>query len=244
MWQRVAAIMFAAFLLLVVIAGISGGKSTKDQTRSLVAASTTATTTAARSTTLATTTTPPTPSLQVASVVDGRTVLGSNGKRVQVVGLAAPGECWAQSATDFATKTLSGKEIRVVAAAGELATVLLPDGTDFAVSALRQGMAKAEATAGSALTTAQAVAQQAGAGLWGGTCKGADTIAPPPPPPPAPTVQQPVAPQPTAKPDPPSSVSYKNCAAVKAAGAAPLYAGQPGYGSHLDRDGDGVACEK
>lgn len=40
-----------------------------------------------------------------------------------------------------------------------------------------------------------------------------------------------------------SSVHYPNCTAVKAAGAAPLYAGQPGYARHLDRDGDGVACE-
>jgi hypothetical protein len=30
---------------------------------------------------------------------------------------------------------------------------------------------------------------------------------------------------------------------VRAAGAAPLYRGQPGYSSKLDRDGDGVACE-
>ncbi|NIA58700.1 calcium-binding protein [Bacillus pacificus] len=41
-----------------------------------------------------------------------------------------------------------------------------------------------------------------------------------------------------------SSAYYKNCAAVRAAGKAPLYKGQPGYASHLDRDGDGVACEK
>jgi hypothetical protein len=40
-----------------------------------------------------------------------------------------------------------------------------------------------------------------------------------------------------------SSVSYANCAAVKAAGAAPIYRGQPGYGSHLDRDNDGIGCE-
>ncbi|HZX01432.1 excalibur calcium-binding domain-containing protein [Kribbella sp.] len=39
------------------------------------------------------------------------------------------------------------------------------------------------------------------------------------------------------------SVYYKNCAAVRAAGKAPLYRGQPGYAAHLDRDGDGVACE-
>ena len=31
--------------------------------------------------------------------------------------------------------------------------------------------------------------------------------------------------------------------AAKAAGAAPLYRGQPGYRSALDGDDDGVACE-
>lgn len=36
---------------------------------------------------------------------------------------------------------------------------------------------------------------------------------------------------------------YKNCAAVRRAGKAPLYAGQPGYSGKLDADGDGVACE-
>ncbi|MEJ9237610.1 excalibur calcium-binding domain-containing protein [Bacillus cereus] len=40
------------------------------------------------------------------------------------------------------------------------------------------------------------------------------------------------------------SAYYKNCAAVRAAGKAPLHKGQPGYSSHLDRDGDGIACEK
>lgn len=36
---------------------------------------------------------------------------------------------------------------------------------------------------------------------------------------------------------------YDNCSAAQAAGAAPVYAGDPGYGPHLDRDGDGVGCE-
>lgn len=40
-----------------------------------------------------------------------------------------------------------------------------------------------------------------------------------------------------------ASVYYRNCTAVRAAGAAPIHAGEPGYGRHLDRDGDGVACE-
>ncbi|MET9609360.1 excalibur calcium-binding domain-containing protein [Streptomyces sp. NPDC006512] len=40
------------------------------------------------------------------------------------------------------------------------------------------------------------------------------------------------------------SVSYKNCDAAKAAGAAPIRKGQPGYRSALDKDGDGIACDK
>ena len=36
---------------------------------------------------------------------------------------------------------------------------------------------------------------------------------------------------------------YRNCAAARAAGAAPIHAGQPGYRDSLDRDGDGIACE-
>ncbi|MDQ0222183.1 excalibur calcium-binding domain-containing protein [Streptococcus moroccensis] len=54
-----------------------------------------------------------------------------------------------------------------------------------------------------------------------------------------------VAPQPSTPSQPTTSTQpyYKNCDEVKAAGAAPLYRGDLGYGPHLDRDGDGVACE-
>ncbi|WP_244244068.1 excalibur calcium-binding domain-containing protein [Marilutibacter alkalisoli] len=38
-------------------------------------------------------------------------------------------------------------------------------------------------------------------------------------------------------------VYYANCSAARAAGAAPVRRGDPGYGRHLDRDGDGVGCE-
>lgn len=41
-----------------------------------------------------------------------------------------------------------------------------------------------------------------------------------------------------------NSSYYRNCAAAKAACAAPLYRGQPGYRPGLDRDSDGIACEK
>lgn len=40
-----------------------------------------------------------------------------------------------------------------------------------------------------------------------------------------------------------SGASFRNCKEARAAGAAPLYRGQPGYGTHMDGDGDGVACE-
>lgn len=39
------------------------------------------------------------------------------------------------------------------------------------------------------------------------------------------------------------SVYYARCADARAAGAAPIHEGEPGYAAHLDRDGDGVACE-
>ncbi|WP_373284076.1 GmrSD restriction endonuclease domain-containing protein [Brevibacterium sediminis] len=40
-----------------------------------------------------------------------------------------------------------------------------------------------------------------------------------------------------------SSSYFENCTAAREAGAAPVHRGDPGYGSHLDRDGDGVGCE-
>ena len=38
-------------------------------------------------------------------------------------------------------------------------------------------------------------------------------------------------------------VYYENCDAARDAGADPVREGDPGYGGHLDRDGDGVGCE-
>jgi hypothetical protein len=56
-----------------------------------------------------------------------------------------------------------------------------------------------------------------------------------------PTVK-PTARRTTTKP-PVVDVYYANCTAVRAAGAAPIHRGEPGYSKKLDRDGDGVACE-
>ncbi|MDQ0679758.1 hypothetical protein QFZ30_003140 [Arthrobacter pascens] len=72
-----------------------------------------------------------------------------------------------------------------------------------------------------------------------------EAVAQAPAPAPAAPAPVPVAPAPVPVPvaPVPAAVSYANCTAVRAAGAAPIYAGQPGYSRSLDRDGDGIACE-
>lgn len=36
---------------------------------------------------------------------------------------------------------------------------------------------------------------------------------------------------------------FRNCREARAAGAAPVRIGDPGYAPRLDRDGDGIGCE-
>ncbi|XAS63941.1 GmrSD restriction endonuclease domain-containing protein [Pseudarthrobacter sp. So.54] len=57
-----------------------------------------------------------------------------------------------------------------------------------------------------------------------------------------PAPARPAAPAPAA-PAAPAEAFYANCAAARAAGAAPLRVGQPGYREQMDGDRDGVACE-
>lgn len=40
------------------------------------------------------------------------------------------------------------------------------------------------------------------------------------------------------------SVYYSGCSEARAAGAAPIHRGSPGYREGMDGDGDGVACEQ
>lgn len=90
--------------------------------------------------------------------------------------------------------------------------------------AARQAQAAADAEA--ARVAAEAAAAKAAA------TKAAATKAPTPT-----TTKAPAA-------APGGTVYYKNCDAVRAAGAAPLRTGDPGYSKELDRDGDGIACER
>ncbi|MEV6267002.1 excalibur calcium-binding domain-containing protein [Kribbella sp. NPDC051936] len=51
-------------------------------------------------------------------------------------------------------------------------------------------------------------------------------------------------PTPTTVPVTTGAAVYKSCAEARAAGAAPLHRGDPGYSAALDRNGDGVACDR
>ena len=55
--------------------------------------------------------------------------------------------------------------------------------------------------------------------------------------------EEPAPPAPAPQPVRAPTQMYSSCAQARAAGAAPLYEGDPGYNPRLDRDKDGVACE-
>ncbi|MCP2164443.1 thermonuclease family protein [Goodfellowiella coeruleoviolacea] len=242
-WLRVGLL---ALVALVLVAGIFGDReSTGQQAATSPAPATTSSTTTASSTSspaAATTPSTPPPLPTVVAVTDARTVVLSDGLTVTLDSLAVPGECWRDPATEFARTTLLNKQVQWVAQ-GHPPALRLADGTDFATLAVSQGLAR-PATPGSPLSQAQDTAHQAGLGLWGEPCRGADTL-PVTTPPPEATPER----QPTREPDPPvvqqqpEAVYYANCSQAKAAGAAPLHRGEPGYRAGLDRDNDGVACE-
>jgi hypothetical protein len=85
------------------------------------------------------------------------------------------------------------------------------------------------------------------------TTEPAFSVSEPPPPPPPTTMRTSARPKPPApKPKPPApkpsttrppAPYYENCTAARAAGAAPILRGEPGYRRALDADNDGVACE-
>lgn len=95
-------------------------------------------------------------------------------------------------------------------------------------------MTQAESDAIRGILTSSCPDQQVPAG-------GGVVVVPEPAPQPAQAPVQDPAPVPT--PADPGEVSYANCTAVRAAGAAPIRVGDPGFEAKFDRDGDGVGCE-
>jgi micrococcal nuclease len=196
--------------------------------------------------------------LTVAHVADGDTVGLSDGRKIRILGIdapesvkpGAPVDCFGPEASAFATATLLNKQVTVTLDPTQdevdrygrtLAYVNLADGRDYSVLAADAGMARSYVYNGRpvqrfpAILRAERAAKDAGRGLWRGCA----------PTPPATSSRVPTtAPKPptTTRPVPPRG-PFANCAAARAAGAAPVHRGDPGYAPRLDRDNDGIGCE-
>jgi len=254
-------IVLAAFTVLFVLGAIFGKAPEPKLTTAAAPASSTPPPT---STTSSATPTPVAVTYTVGSVTDGATVVvdGSDGtsRTVHVLGVLAPVAstgCFAAESLVWATSTLSGKAVKLGSETAQGIALTLADGQDYAALAIQQGYLKyAAAAALPALAATESAAKTAVSGLWGPPCNGTiDAPAPTPKPTPAPTPAPKPAPATKAAPPPPpvettedeapaQNAYYANCSAAKAAGAAPLHRGEPGYRPALDRDGDGVACER
>jgi endonuclease YncB( thermonuclease family) len=190
--------------------------------------------------------------------------------RIRVLGIDTPEtkkpdypvECWGPEATAFATSNLVDQRVAVETDPTQdrtdrygrtLAYLVRADGWDYSVEAARAGAARSYVYGGTpvsrhnAIAAAEKEARDARRGLWGPPCNGntvsTDIVMQAAPPSPVPFVGSPPPPALGVSPPMSSSAYYENCSAARRAGAAPLLAGQPGYRSGLDRDGDGVACE-
>jgi len=201
----------------------------------------------------------------VSRVIDGDTIEVAGGVRVRLIGIDAPeisgGACFGtEAAAEARTLLPMAQRVRLVydverldGYGRTLAYVYsLPDGRFVNLILARDGFA-VQATFPpnvvnvEAIGAAAADARIARRGLWS-ACPGAPATSTPAVM--APVTSPPVSSPPVAAPPvtSPSSrggagVYYANCTAARAAGAAPVYRGDPGYRPALDRDNDGVGCE-
>ncbi|SFA84579.1 Endonuclease YncB, thermonuclease family [Amycolatopsis marina] len=258
--------VLSAFGVLLVLGLIFGEAPEETEPQPIAAPSTT-------TTTPTTTTPPAPVEFEVRAIQEANVVTlraGGATKVVRVLGIdTAPADesgCFGTETMSWAKDLLAGKTVilegaksTVDSSGRTLAYLTLADGSDYSTTALTAGYAKyvADGVASTTATTlkaAESAARKAGDGLWGKPCNG--TIDAPPPPPttvqpprqevtvPEPVETRKPEPQPQPEPEPePQAAYYPNCSAARAAGAAPLYRGDAGYRSGLDRDDDGVACE-
>lgn len=187
--------------------------------------------------------------LQVVDLRDGDSFVASDGVeyRIGMVNTPEVNECGAADASRATAALLSGgftAEVYATDAYGRaVARVRSLSGVDvgyqLAASGLADGryverFAHEHPEYASDVRAALAIAADTRAGLHATCWASAHPSAPSP----AAATPPSVVPAPAVPAGP-----YPNCAAARAAGAAPIHRGDPGYASTLDRDGDGVACE-
>lgn len=137
-------------------------------------------------------------SVTVQRVVDVRTVQLSDGEEVTIKGLAAPDGCWADAAATFARTMLLEKPVDPTPAGdGQVVSLRLADGTDYALLAVELGMVRNEDAEDRAMREAEQTASTKKLGRWGPPCVNPATATPAPAPAPAaPKPTTPPAPQP------------------------------------------------
>jgi endonuclease YncB( thermonuclease family) len=235
------------------------------------AAATTTTTTTVPSTTIVETTIPATTVVQAvpptvalvmtAEVVDGDTINMSDGSTVRLIGIDTPerGQCGYEESSAALFQLIVGQSITLVPGArddvdryGRLLRYVEANGVDLDLKMIESGhaIARYDGRDGYGVHPRQD-AYVAADDLTPSTNACAAT----------PVVVVPVAVVPLAVVPlavvplavvplavvpvvtPPTAVYYQNCTEVRAAGAAPIHAGDPGWQTKFDRDGDGIGCE-
>lgn len=172
----------------------------------------------------------------VTRVIDGDTIELGNGESVRVVGIDTPerGECGFDAATANMERLVLGKRVRLTVSDedtdryGRLLRYVDVGKRDAGLTQINAGLAVARYDSRDGYGFHPRENRYIAADK--ATPKNASCSKP----------------KPAAEPKPSSpggSVYYENCTAARDAGAASVRRGDPGYGSHLDRDGDGVGCE-
>ena len=202
-----------------------------------------------------------------ALAVDGDT-LEMAGERIRLFGIDAPertqtcdrkGAEWAcgSDATALLAGMVSGRTFdctpRDRDSYGRIVAVCRVGDRDLGGVMVREGMAVALPAFTQDYVDAEARAKRFAMALWGSTFqtpaeyRAANPALFRPPAIPRPAVRRAANTRAAAPPGGQTRalgrVMFRNCAEARAAGAAPLYRGQPGYRPQMDGDNDGVACE-
>ncbi len=202
---------------------------------------------------------------RVASVTDGDTIkvnIDNQVTTIRLIGLdtpetnhpSKPVECFGREATAKMQSLIGAKTVRLESDSTQdnidkygrlLRYVYTTDGENVAHLMIKNGYAY-EYTYylpykyQSEFKQAEQHARDNKLGLWApDACAGSSTSTQSP----SAYQSQAFAANPDDQSQPATNVYYRNCSAARAAGAAPVYIGEPGYGVHLDRDRDGIGCE-
>lgn len=198
-----------------------------------------------------------------AVAIDGDT-LDMAGTRIRLFGIDAPegrqtcdrkGAAWTcgSDATALLAGMVAGRTVECIPrdrdSYGRIVAACRVGSSDLGGVMVREGLAIALRSFSLDYVEAEARAKGFGMALWGSVFqtpaeyRAANPAQFKPPAPRAP-VRMASAGSVSARPAAFAGAMFRNCNEARAAGAAPLYRGRPGYGAHMDGDGDGIACER